>query len=192
MWGKYRGCGVRGGAGGSNFGLMGVNMALGVSVWGVWGEIWGSCRQGLDALVAMATPGSILLPLLPWKRLERTAPPPSIMATPANQPHHHGNRSLVPAPWLLWQHLSIKPIAMATSPSHPPGCYGSTCQSNPSLWQPVPLPHLLLPWQPASFPHTKHHNAASFPFFFNFLVIFTPKPPPERFHLPPPNTFASS
>ena len=36
---------------------MGVNMALGVSVWGVWGEIWGSCRQGLDALVAMATPG---------------------------------------------------------------------------------------------------------------------------------------
>ena len=135
---------------------------------------------------------------LPWQRPAKScfpcchgnalnAPPPphSIMATPANQPHHHGNRSLVPAPWLLWQHLSIKPIATATSPSHPPGCYGSTCQSKPSLWQPVPLPHLPLPWQPASFPHTKHHNAASFPFFFNFLVIFTPKPPPERFTSPP-------
>ena len=67
-------------------------------------------------------------------------------------------------PWLLWQHLPIKPIAMATRPSHPlvataapanqthrygnqpfplpPGCYGSTCQSNPSLWQPA-LPPLL-------------------------------------------------
>ena len=107
----------------------------------------------------------------------------------------HGN-ACTPPLLLLWQHLPIKPIAMATSP--PPSSPVATATpanqthryGNPyPLPPPVAMTTSILPLSPTN-------NTTLFSIFFHFFGHFytpnPPFPPPGIFHLPPPNTFASS
>lgn len=78
-------------------------------------------------------------------------------------------------------------VAMATPARLLSCCYGSTCQSNPSLWQPALPPPSRLLWQPASSPSPPQTTPHFFPFFSIFLAIFIPQTPP----FPPRGSFTS-
>ncbi|POI19340.1 hypothetical protein CIB84_016915, partial [Bambusicola thoracicus] len=196
IWGERR-----------RFGAWGPNVGGQGRVMGQMNGCGGEYR-GCGGFVAMATPGH-RLPRLLWQHLQPF--PPVAMAAPVNQTHRHGNQ-FSPTPWLLWQHPSIKascygnqpfpPVAMAApvnqthrhgnqfSPT--PCCYGSTCQSNPSPWQPV-LPHpLRLLWQHLSIKPIAMATSHSHP------LVAMAAPANQTHHhanpspLPPPVAMATS
>ena len=128
-------CGARGAklrGGGQMWGFGGVSMERRGQIWGerrgfgAWGcnvggrgELWGRCGALPGGAPSSRCYGNALL----------TAASFVAMATPARLlsccygSTCQSNPSLwqpdLPTPWLLQQHLPIKPIAMATRPSHP-------------------------------------------------------------------------